>query len=214
MKDIFIFSAGPGGRDLFQLINDINLQEETWNILGYVDSDKDLQSKSFDGLEVFSPDYIQNQNLDELYGACGILDSGIRQKIVKNEILSCGLRIPSLVHPSSAIAHDFVPREGLIVFSGVNISYNVVIEKHVLVSFNSLVGHDSKVGEYVSLLPCTTIDGKCSIGKNSILGSGSIIHPGVSIGSNVTVGIGTVILDDVENDITITQLPRMIKLKK
>lgn len=214
MKDIYIFSAGPAGRDVFQLINDINKVEDIWNIKGYVDSDSKLKGKFFDGLEVFCIEDLNNFDLSDAYGVCGVLDPLIREKIVKNEILALGLHVPNLIHPSSVLANDFKPSKGLLVFSGVNISFNVKISEYVLISFNCLVGHDGRIGSYSSLLPSSVMDGKCKIGNKVIIGSGALIHPGVSIGSNSTVGIGSVLIDDVEENITIAQLPRTVKLKK
>jgi len=214
MKDIYIFSAGPGGRDVFQLLNDINQTKKTWNIKGYVDTDEGLKDKLLDGLKVFNPDYFKDGNFSKSYGVCGVLDPFVRESIIKKEILSSGLSIPCLIHPTSVIAHDFKPKEGLLIFSGVNISYNVKIDKYVLISFNSLVGHDSNVGEFTSMLPTSIMDGRCNLGKHSILGSGAILHPGVTVGSNTTIGIGTVLLDNAGDNITVTQLPRMVKLNK
>jgi len=41
-KKIFIFSAGPGGRDVLRIIDDINENLPTWEILGFVDKDPEL----------------------------------------------------------------------------------------------------------------------------------------------------------------------------
>ena len=214
MRDIYIFSAGPGGRDVFQLLNDINNTEKTWNIKGYVDTDQELGNKVIDGNKVYHPSELQNLNLSGSCGICGVLDPHIREKVIQNEILPLGFNIPSLIHPSSIIANDFEPQTGLLVFSGVNISYNVKIERHVLISFNSLVGHDGKIGEFSSLLPSSVMDGKCEVGSKSIIGSGAILHPGIIVGSNSIVGIGSVILDKVPDNVTIAQLPRTIKLNR
>ena len=212
MNKIFIFSAGPGGRDVLQLIKDINKEKKVWEVLGFVDTDLDLKDKSIDGIKVYLPEDLQKQNKDNFFGICGVLDPTIRELIVQNEIIPLGYKIPSLIHPTAVIADDFVPEEGLIIFSGVNISYNVSINKYVLVSFSCLVGHDSKIGEYSSLLPASLMDGRCIVGKKTILGSGAILHPEVKVGSKATIGMGTVVLNDVEEGITLTQMPRMIKL--
>ena len=213
MKDIYIFSAGPGGRDLYQLINDINKIKKTWNVLAYVDNDEKLQQGRIDGLKVLKPENLDSRDNQSSYGVCGILDPHLRMKIINNEIVANGIKIPSLIHPKSVIASDFIPNDGLIVFSGVNISYNVEIDRHVLISFGSLVGHDCSIGKYSSLLPASIMDGQCKLGESSILGSGAMLHPGVTVGSNSIVGMGTVVLDDVQDEITVTQMPRMIKLK-
>jgi len=37
MKKILIFSAGPAGREVFQLIQEINKAKNEWQVIGYVD---------------------------------------------------------------------------------------------------------------------------------------------------------------------------------
>lgn len=214
MKSIYIFSSGPGGRDLFQLINDINKKNKEWNILGYIDTDKNLIGKKIDGITVFHPQKIKKIKNDKIFGICGVQDPIVREKIIKYEIINNGIEIPYLIHPSAIIAHDFKPSLGLIIFSGVNISYNVKIGKNVLISFNSLIGHDCRIGDYSSLLPTSTIDGKCSVGSKSIIGSGVVMHPGVSVGNNSIVGIGTVLVNNVEDDTTIVNMPKLVKYSK
>ena len=213
MKGIYIFSAGPGGRDIFQLIKDINKSKMTWNVLAYIDNNQDLTGKIIDGLTVLNPNQLQKTDNKDCYAVCGILDPSIREQIINKEIKKNKFKIPSLIHPNSVIADDFNPSEGLIIFSGVNISYNVSIDKYVLISFSSLVGHDSKIGKFSSLLPGSIMDGKCQLGESSIIGSGAMLHPGVTVGKHSIIGMGTVLLDNIGDDLTETQMPRMIKLK-
>ena len=57
------------------------------------------------------------------------------------------------------------------------------------------------------------MDGKCQLGESSIIGSGAMLHPGVTVGKHSIIGMGTVLLDNIGDDLTVTQMPRMIKLK-
>ena len=50
MKEILIFSAGPAGRETFQLINSINRSKKEWKVIGYVD---DLDRANLDDLKNF-----------------------------------------------------------------------------------------------------------------------------------------------------------------
>jgi len=45
MKNIFIYGAGGVGREIILLINDINEVKNKWNILGFIDDNKDMQGK-------------------------------------------------------------------------------------------------------------------------------------------------------------------------
>ena len=46
MKKILIFGAGGSGREIFNLIQEINLyKKESWKVIGYIDSNKKLLGK-------------------------------------------------------------------------------------------------------------------------------------------------------------------------
>ena len=53
-KKILIFSAGSAGREVFQLILNINKLKNEWEVIGYVDDDKNKIGKTIDNIEVFS----------------------------------------------------------------------------------------------------------------------------------------------------------------
>ena len=51
MKKILIFSAGSAGREVYQLIKEINKKKKTWKVLGYVDDNIKLKVKTLDKLK-------------------------------------------------------------------------------------------------------------------------------------------------------------------
>ena len=78
-KKILIFSAGPAGREVFQLILNINKLKNEWEVIGYVDDDKNKIGKTIDNIEVFST--VNKPKKKEIYAISGIMDSSIRKKI-------------------------------------------------------------------------------------------------------------------------------------
>ena len=53
-KKILIFSAGSAGGEVFQLILKINKLKNEWEVIGYVDDDKNKIGKTVNNIEVFS----------------------------------------------------------------------------------------------------------------------------------------------------------------
>lgn len=212
MNKIYIYSCGGGGREILRLIQDININNMQWKVMGYIDDDKKKQGTMIDGLNVFSYDEISQTDKD--YCICGVMDPSLRKKIVEQYILPKGFKIPSLIHPTISLYDDTEIESGAIIYSGVHISYNVKIGKYVLLSSNSLIGHDSELGEFVSIMPATTINGNCEIGSECILGAGSVLHPGISIGNNTVIGLGTKVLSNVESNKTLLDAPRRILLDR
>ena len=207
-KKIFIFSAGPGSRDLLRLIYDINDNLPIWEVLGYVDNDPELIGQKIDGYPVYK--YERLPASKNYYGICGAMDPKLRREIVCREIKTKGYMLPTLIHPTTVKSNDFIAGCGSIIFSGVHISYNVKIGKCVLVSFNTDLGHDLRVGEYTSIMPSATIAGKCSIGEGCVIGSGATFHQGVKVGKGSTIGIGTTIIKDIPEKTSVADFSRKI----
>ena len=53
-KKILIFSAGSSGREIFQLISNINKSKNEWDIIGYVDDDPKKTGNKIDDVMVYS----------------------------------------------------------------------------------------------------------------------------------------------------------------
>ena len=212
MKDIFIYSAGAGGREVLRLIEDINRQTIEWNVRGFVDSDRDLAGQSVDGLPVFSPN--ETFGNDDSYGITAVASPDLKEAIILNEIKATGKNVATLIHPTVIRSSDAEFGAGAVIFAGAHISFHVKIGAGVVVCFNSDIGHHVTLGDYSSIMPSTIINGRCSIGDHCILGSGAIIHEGVSIGRGSTVGIGTVVTKDIEQDSSVIDYRRQISMKK
>jgi maltose O-acetyltransferase len=59
-----------------------------------------------------------------------------------------------------------------------------------------ILTHDSSIAAYTGEMPV----GRVSIGRNTTVGCGSIILPGVTIGDNVIIGSGSVVTKDIPSD--------------
>ena len=93
-KKIVIFSAGSAGREVFQLILNINKLKNEWEVIGYVDDDKNQVGKTIDNIEVFST--TNKPKKKEIYAISGIMDSSIRKKIFNEEILKNGYQLTNV----------------------------------------------------------------------------------------------------------------------
>ena len=211
-KKIFIFGTGSTSRAILTLINDVNSIKMEFDVVGFVDNDEKLIGMDIDGYKVFS-----RQDLpvgDNYYGISGVMDTLLREKIINNEILSIGYKLPILVHPSAVIRNDSVIGPGSLIFPGVVLSYNVTIGKNVWIDAHALVGHDVVIKDYTSIMPSSIISGRCEIGKKCILGAGSIIHQGIKIGNESLVGIGTMIIKGIPNKKSVIEFPRNIEKER
>ena len=75
---------------------------------------------------------------------------------------------------------------------------------------NVLIGHDTSIGDFSSIMPSTIISGMCNLGSSCTIGAGAIIYQNVNIGKNSLVGVGTNIIKDIKKNTSVINYPRNI----
>ncbi|MDC1096226.1 hypothetical protein OAS47_02780 [Pelagibacteraceae bacterium] len=216
-RKILIFSAGPGGKEVYQLIKSINKNDNkkfSWEVLGFVDNALFKKKKKINNIKIFSSkDCPKNK---DIYAITGVSDPKIRKNIYKNEILKNNYKLTNLIHPSVEIPTCLDLGKGNIIFSNVHISFEISIKNFTIISNFCDLGHNLKVGNFFSIMPSSTIGGKCQIGENTFIASGVKIHQNLTIGSNCMIGIGTTVTSNVKNNFSLINYPRQVlkKIKK
>lgn len=115
---------------------------------------------------------------------------------------------PVLIHP-----HTFMGRRnvevgpGTVICAQAGMTNHVTIGRHVQLHRGVSVGHDSRLGDYVTLSPQTCISGNAVAEEGAFFGTGSIANPGVRIGAGATVGSGAVVVRDVAPGATVVGIP-------
>ncbi|MBU1019811.1 MAG: acetyltransferase [Firmicutes bacterium] len=204
MKDIVIIGAGGFGREVAWLIEDINNVTPTWNIIGFVDDNKEIQGSLINGYPVVGDiDWLNNQ---ELYVVNAIGDSIVKKKVLErlNESKNS---FPVLVHPNVVISKLVNIGEGSIICAGNIITVNISIGKHVIVNIDSTIGHDAIIGDFSTILPSVNISGYVELEQCVSVGTGSAIIQGVTIGQNTVVGAGAVVVKDLPANCTAVGSP-------
>ncbi|HAG69915.1 MAG TPA: sugar O-acyltransferase [Lachnospiraceae bacterium] len=194
MDKIYIVGAGGLGKELLQIIKEINEVSPTWEIGGFLDN-------NFDALKGVECDYrIVGRNSDwnpkegEVF-AMAIADPGAKE-LRSRELKEKGAVFPPIIHPTARITEFSHYGEGLIMFPYSKLSVNSTVGKFVTV-FSSGVGHDVFIDDY------TTLSGMCSIlrnvriGKRVFVGANAAIAQDVQVGDDAYIGIGSVVLKDV-----------------
>jgi len=207
-KKLFIFGAGSAGKEILQIIFQINQVKTTWDVVGFVDTNLKLMKKKISGISILNNNDLPVSN--DYYGICGVMDCRVKKKIINNEIKKKNYKLATIIHPDVMQQSDLIIGDGSILFTGVKISYNVKIGKCVWIDVNTLLAHDVIVDDYTSIMPATTISGNCKIGSESIIGAGVTIHQNISIGKKCLVGIGSTIIKNIPDKTKIADFTRKI----
>ena len=210
MKKIVILCAGDFGKELAWLIEDINAQNPTYEILGFLDDDERKIGKDFNGYKCIGKTSILSELAKE-QNVCATIatqESRFRKKFVEDNIDFHNWE--TLIHPSANISNTSKLGLGCVVCANCNISVNTVLRNHCILNLGVTIGHDCEISDYVSLMSGTVISGHVIINESAYFGSNSTVVPGKKIGKNSKVGAGSVVIRNVKDDVTVMGVPAKI----
>ena len=198
IKKIIILGAGSHGQEVLNIANDINCQSNQYEILGFLDDDKNKFQKEFNGTPVMGalnslsdfPDaYLVTalQNINNFWKS---------EKIIK-DVFWDAERFINLIHPSASISPQCQLGVNCVIFPQVTIGVNVRIGNHVNILPNSVINHDSYIGDYCILASGVCVSGRVSLGNQCYLGSGTTVIQNTVFGEQCMTGIGSVVLADL-----------------
>lgn len=186
-QDIAIIGAGGFGREVKQLIDDINRVRESWNIVGYFDSQNE-KGTMINGVEVLGG------NDAALYSGCQNFVIAIgNPKVLKQlseKFLSANKRFPNLAHPLVSLDDGRYNKVGIgnIFTYGFHMTTNIKIGDFNIFNTRVTLGHDAEVGSYNVFLPNVQISGNVLVGDENFFGMNSSVLQKKKIGSRNKIG--------------------------
>lgn len=193
MKGIVIIGAGGFGREVLEIIRDINKIKEEWTILGFVDDSPHFKDQVLNNYPVLGDsdwllEYAKNK---EIFAVIAIGDSSIREKLVLK--IGSIVQFANLIHPSAMITDTVKMGVGNIITAGCIVSVNIEIGNHVIINLHSTIGHDCVLDDYCSIMPGVNVSGTVHLEKGVFLGTGVKILQNKTIGAKTIIGAGLTI---------------------
>ena len=216
MNSILIIGAGAQARYIIntvQVSTSSGFNNSNPRIIGLIDTHNNpsIWSTKIDGFPVLGnldtlDDYPPSPHL-RLFTA---ISNSRMKRTISVDLLNRGYEFGKLVHPSAIIA------------SRVSISYDVVINAHVVVETGSNIGHhviihagaiiehDNQIGDFVNIGPGVTTAGRVNIRPGATVFTGAVIKPDIEIGENSIVGAGAVVIRDVSPCTIVAGVPARV----
>ena len=196
MTNIVIIGAGGFGREVQWLIERINEQEQTWNILGYVDDGMAVDT-NVDGYRVLGGiDYLRSVE-ENVAVVCAIGSSKTRKKVISQLLDKSNITFPNVVDPSVIMSSRVKMGQGNIICAGNILTVDIEMSDFNIINLDCTVGHDVMIDSFVTVYPSVNISGMVEVGSETELGTGTQIIQGKKIGGNVIVGAGSVVVKDI-----------------
>lgn len=137
----------------------------------------------------------------------------VRKMIVERlKANNSDIEFATAIHPSAVISSSAKIGEGSVVMAGAVVNADAVIGKHCIVNTGATIDHDCVVEDYCHVAPGAHICGGTQIGEGTWIGVGTSIIQCLNIGKNCMIGAGSVVVRDIPDDVTAFGNPCRVKI--
>ena len=192
---IAIFGGGGLGREILQIIKELNELSYQWDFIGF-----------FDDRELMQDDYLGNINVaanwpEPLAVVIAMADTNSRASVVKNLRENSKLNFPNIIHPGAHCSpSENSLGEGNVVCNQCHFTTGIAIQDFNFFNVRTTVGHDGRIGSFNVFNTNAVISGNVSIGDGNFFGMNASVIQGKKIGSNALIGASSLVLSNVNDN--------------
>jgi sugar O-acyltransferase (sialic acid O-acetyltransferase NeuD family) len=198
MRKLIILGAGGTAFDLIDIAHAMNMEQNIWEIIGFLDDNKDLIGKIIYGYPVLG--MIQDSvNFADAYfvsSIANIYDPELRKRIIQDNNINID-RLASLVHPKAIISDSATIGNGVVIYANVTLSSRVVVGHNVFLCGNTFLGHECNIGNNCAISVGCYLASDVSVGDCTYLGVGVMARHQIKIGESCIIGLGTRVVKNV-----------------
>lgn len=195
IKDKIVVIGGGGHA---KVVASIVKKLGTFEILGYTDN-KDrgpLLSMPYLGTDEMLPRLKeQYSRLSAVLGIGYLGEGDVRERLVE-KLRTIGVTIPAIISPQAIINEEVETREGTVVMDGVVVNSGTRIGKYVIINTCASIDHDCEIGDFTHIAPGVTLSGGVKIGARSLVGVGATVVQYKIVGDQCIIGAGAVVTTD------------------
>lgn len=207
MKDLVVIGAGNFGREVVQIIEDINQDKREWNFLGFIDETVEKHGTLINGIPVLgSFDWLEQRFAGPVYAVCAIGNTKDKYTLIK-KASAYGVDFCNLIHPRAKISKFVDMGVGCIICFNTFVSVNIKIGNHVSINPGCGIGHDTIIDDYSTLYWNVTLSGNVRINEGCEIGSNAVVIPKRTIGKWSILGAGAVVVRDLPENCTAVGVP-------
>lgn len=201
MKKLIILGAGGTAYDLIDIAHAMNKINPTWDVLGYLDDNLNLQGRIIYGYPVIGtiPD---SKNYPDSFFASSIGDAYKPElrKVVRGKVPFSNEKFASLIHPTAVISDTASVESGAIIYGNVTLSSMVKVGHDVFLCGNTFLGHECTIGNHCVLSVGNFLASDVSVGDCCYFGVGVMIRHQIEVGNNSLIGMGTKVVKNVPSN--------------
>jgi len=198
MKNIVIIGSGGFAKEVAFLIDDINKENEQWNLLGFIDSNIGEYNGNY---QIYQNDEWLLNIEKEINIVFGIGLPILIEKLYNKFSINKNINFPNLIHPN--VIGDWKNIElgqGNIICASNTFTTDIKIGNCNLINLDCTIGHDTIIGNYNVINPSVNISGGVELGNKNLIGTATTILQYKKITSNITIGGSSLVTKNIEEE--------------
>jgi len=206
MKLYGVYGTGGFGREVLPLAWALLRQQEKepFDLVFIDDNKKDDECNDFKVLT--GKEFLNNKKYDSKCYSIAIASAKVRKEISENMKGA----VPFNIHANVVLKPYVKIGAGFILCEYNIINSNSEVGRFFHGNIYCYIGHDCRIGDYVTFAPQVCCNGNVTIGDMAYIGTGAMIRQGITIGEGATVGMGAVVVKDVEPYTTVVGNPAKV----
>jgi acyl-[acyl carrier protein]--UDP-N-acetylglucosamine O-acyltransferase len=126
---------------------------------------------------------------------------------VFEKIKDNGNDFPSFVANKAWLSNSVSVGKGVILYPGVSINYETVVEDFVIMNMNCAIGHNCHISKFSALAPGVNLAGFTKLEEAVDMGIGSATKQNIIVGKDAVIGGQAMLVKNAEPGTTIAGVP-------
>lgn len=195
MKNIVIIGSGGFAKEVAFLIDEINRDKPTWNILGFIDNNVSETNGKY---KIFQNDEYLFNTTNELNVVFGIGNPALLEKLYLKFSKNKKLKFPNLIHPNVIGDWERINLgEGNIICASNTFTTDISLGNCNIINLDCTIGHDTAIGNFNVLNPSVNVSGGVKIGNKNLIGTNVTILQCLSIKNELIIGASALITKNI-----------------
>jgi sugar O-acyltransferase (sialic acid O-acetyltransferase NeuD family) len=206
VKSISIIGAGGFGREVKQLIDEINLHHKVWDVLGFYDS-YHKQGTIINDVPVLGGMEAALKSESENFVLAIGNPAALRD--LSSQFFEHGKKFPNIVHPLSSMGCPKTNQIGVgnVFTYGFHMTTNIEIGSFNIFNTRVTLGHDVRIGSFNVFLPNVQVSGNVSVDDGNLFGMNSSVLQKKLIGSRNKIGAHSFVATNLSSDSSVFGTP-------
>ncbi len=192
MKNLVILGSGVHAAEMAEIVERINRQRKTWNLLGFISRNPADVGRKFNGKPVLGTfDHLTRWMREKVFFTASNCNKLPQAGFIDRKYLV------SLVDPGAFVSKTAVLGKGCVVYPGCFIGLQAKLGDMVFMLANCIVNHDVVLEDRVIVTSGVALAGHVHVEENCYLGQACTVREGLRIGRGSLIGMGAVVVKDV-----------------